>query len=103
MTQPGWRTILKLERQLVELSRDVGQLRGDLGRDSAMTDCLAQDLELRVAALEELLYARWPRSIGVKRRLRRDLRASVAHVPGGSWTERRAETIGTGWIGRRRP
>lgn len=94
MTQPGWRALLTLEAALVELRRDVAA-------ESAMTDYLAADLELRVAQLEEVLYARWPRRILVRRRLRRDLRQSVAHVQGRTWTDRRAETIGTGWTERR--
>jgi len=101
MTSPGWRALLVLEANLVDLHRDLGQVRRDLRRDSAMTDELAGVLELRVTALEELLYTRWPRSIGVKRRLRRDLRRSVAHVQGGTFAERRLETVGTGWIERR--
>lgn len=83
-----------LEQSLVELQRDVH-------RESAMTDELAGDLEGRVAALEELLYARWPRSIAVRRRLRRDLRRSIAHVQGATFSEKRSETVTTGWTERR--
>jgi hypothetical protein len=93
MTQPGWLVILQLERQLVELQRDAH-------RDSAETDRLAEDLELRVAAIEEVIAAPWPRRILVRRRLRRDLRRSVAHVQGAGFAEKRFETA-AGWIERR--
>ena len=57
---------------------ELDQLRRDVVAESLMTDQLAEVLERRVTSLEELVFARWPRSIAVRRRLARDLRASVA-------------------------
>jgi hypothetical protein len=53
-----------------------------------------------VAAIEEVIAAPWPRRILVRRRLRRDLRRSVAHVQGAGFAEKRFETA-AGWIERR--
>ncbi len=94
MTAPGWLVILGLERQLVDLRRDVIA-------ESAMTDQLAEDLELQVVAIEEVIAARWPRRILVRWRLARDLRASVRHVQGRTWTDRRINALSTGWMERR--
>ena len=46
------------------------------------------------------MFARWPRSIGVRRRLARDLRASVAgyREVGPDFESRRVQAIGDGWI-----
>jgi hypothetical protein len=76
-------------------------LRRDVGRDSSMTDQLAEELLLQIVALEEIVAASWPRSILVRARLRRDLRRSVAHVQGRTFTDRRINTLGTGWLERR--
>ena len=65
------------------------------------TDAFASELLLQVVVLEEVIAARWPRRILVRRRLRRDLRASVAHVQGASWTDRRINSLSTGWMERR--
>lgn len=94
MTAPGCRALLVLEQSLVDLRRDVR-------RDSAMTDQLAEVLELQVVALEEIVAARWPRSMVLRARLRRDLRASVAHAQGRTWTDRRINALSTGWLERR--
>jgi hypothetical protein len=80
------------------LRRDVDQLRRDIITADIVDEDFAEISELRITALEEILYARWPRSIAVRRRLRRDLRASVAHVQGDTFTDRRSETISTGWV-----
>ena len=37
----------------------------------------------------------------IRRRLARDLRASVRHVDGGTWADRRVNALGTGWLGVR--
>jgi hypothetical protein len=55
------------------------------------------DLQRQVLALEEVVAARWPRSILVRARLRRDLRASVKHSEGSGFAVRRFNAIGTGW------
>lgn len=62
------------------------------------TDEDAAALELRVARLEELVAARWPRSMFLRRRLARELRASVGQLgaPGlpSDWVTRRIEAAG---------
>ncbi len=90
----------RLLRNLDELRRDVDQLRRDVIAESLMNDQLAEEMLLQIIAIEEVIAARWPRSIGVRRRLARDLRASVAHVQGATFTERRIETLGSGWMER---
>lgn len=86
---PWWRLATRAE---------VDELHRAVIADNTMTDQLAGQLERRVIALEEIVAARWPRRIVVRRRLRRDLRRSVAHVQGATFTERRIEAIGSGWI-----
>ncbi len=103
MTAPGWRALLFLEQSFLGLSRDVGALRRDMDQESAMADGLAGELLRRVAALEEIAAARWPRSAILRGRLRRDLRASVAHVQGRTWAGKRTNALGSGWMERRPP
>jgi hypothetical protein len=68
--------------------------------ESRMMDDLDELLEARVAALEEIAAARWPASIGVRRRLRRALRRSVAHMPGETFADRRTEAAGAEFLSR---
>ncbi len=79
---------------------DLELLRREVITDSRMTDQLAEQLERRVAALEEIVAARWSRSIAVRWRLARDLRASVAgyREVGPDFESRRIQAIGDGWI-----
>ena len=77
------------------------QFRRDVYQESAMTDELAEELLIQIVMIEEVVAARWPRRILVRARLRRDLRASVRHVEGRSFTDRRINTLGTGWLERR--
>lgn len=71
----------------------------ELGRSIMQTDEFAEELLLQVIAIEETIAARWPRSMMLRWRLSRDLRRSVARVQhGATFTERRMETIGTGWM-----
>jgi hypothetical protein len=86
------------KRWFRRLGREVDQLRRDVIAADIVDEDFAEINELRITALEEILYARWPRSIAVRRRLRRDLRASVAHVQGIAFTDRRSETVSTGWV-----
>jgi hypothetical protein len=79
------------------LRREVDELRCDVNQSERVGDEYADVNEQRIVALEELLYTRWPRRIAVRRRLARDLRASVAHAPGETFAERRTEAISTGW------
>lgn len=65
--------------------------------DQLATDSLLDMLEDRIARLEEVAAARWPRRLLLARRLRRELRASVRYVPGDTFTDRRAEAVGTEW------
>lgn len=59
-------------------SRDeLAALRRDLERDGLLSNLAASQVEKRLAALEELMAARWPRRWWVRRRIARDLRASV--------------------------
>ena len=85
--------------ELDALRNDLGQLRREVIQDSTTTEQLAETAELRITALEEVLAVRWPARILARWRLARDLRASVAHVQGGTFGERRIEAIGTGWAG----
>ena len=80
---------------------DGEQFRQDMYRDSAMTDELASELLIQVVMLEEIIAARWPWRILVRARLRRDLRRSVEHVEGRTFTDRRIAALGSGWLGRR--
>jgi hypothetical protein len=86
------------KRRFRRLRREVDLLRHGTARAHEVDDEFAEISELRITALEEILFARWPRSIAVRRRLRRDLRASVAHVQGDTFTDRRFETVSTGWV-----
>ena len=79
--------------------RRLEQLRRDVNRDIEWS--MAQDsmLERRIARLEEIQAARWPRRILVRRRIARDLRASVAGYAwtGGDWADRRSQAITDDW------
>lgn len=66
------------------------------------TDWYAGELLRQVVALEEIVFARWPRSALLRRRLRRELRASVRHIDGRTFADRRRETLATGWLDPRR-
>jgi hypothetical protein len=71
-------------------------------------DAYASVLERRVIRLEEIIAARWPRSMFLRRRLAREVRASVAawdeaYIPRGDFYARRLEAAGqeaSGIIGR---
>ncbi len=76
------------------------RLRREMIAESVQVDQFAEISELRITALEEIVFARWPRSILVRRRLRRDLRQSVRHYgwAGPDFESRRIQAIGDGWI-----
>jgi hypothetical protein len=64
-----------------------------------MTDDITSELTYMVVALEEIIAAPWWRRWRVTARVRADLRASVAGiVHGGDFTERRVESIASGWV-----
>jgi hypothetical protein len=81
-------------------ARDLSGLRREVRADSERTDSLAEMLEHRVATLEEIAAARWPRRWLLAARLGRSLRRSVRHMPGGTFAERRAEAVTADWIAR---
>ena len=69
----------------------VDQLRREVNDASDFAERNVDVLERRVAALEEIVAASWPRSVILRRRLRREIRASVAgydHLPADFWHRR---------------
>lgn len=79
----------------------LAQLRRDVIEESNVTDLLSEHLEYRVARLEEITAARWPRRWLLRARLGRKLRASVRHFPGQSFGERRMEAAAADWLAQR--
>jgi hypothetical protein len=77
----------------------LAELRHEVILGGLWSDETEGMLERRIARLEEIQAARWPRRILVRRRLARDLRASVAGYAwiDGDWADRRAQSIGDGW------
>jgi hypothetical protein len=62
-------------------------------------DAVAEVTERRVIRLEEIVAARWPRSMVLRWRLRREIRASVAtwdpaYIPRDNFYARRLESAG---------
>lgn len=78
MSEPGRHTRRRLRRVRPEFDK----FRRDAFRESDMNDEMAEIEAIRVTQLEEIIAARWPRSILVRYRLARDIRASVRHVQG---------------------
>lgn len=70
---------------------------GTVFEDIALTDSLVDALEDRVMALEEIVAARGIGRLRAARRLGRSLRASIRHLPGRSFAERRSEAASTEW------
>jgi hypothetical protein len=68
--------------------------------DLLVTDQQAEVSERRIAALEEIVAARWPWSWVLKRRLRHELRASVRGYS-GNFFSRRAEHTTSQWLAQR--
>ena len=79
-------------------THDPGQERRDWITDSLTTDQLAEHLEARVAALEEIAAARWPRRWLARARLGRQLRDSIRHFPGATFADRRGEAASADWL-----
>lgn len=67
---------------------EAAQLRRDWVKDSLTTDALAEMLEHRISALEEITAARQPRRWLLRARLGRQLRRSVRHVQGATFRDR---------------
>lgn len=74
-------------------------LRIELNHELTFTDRQAGQLEQRIALLEEIQATPWLRRIQVRRRLARDLRASVARYgwAGPDFPSRRGQAVGDGW------
>lgn len=75
---------------------DVEQFARDTIKAIEWSDDDAEELENRVIRLEEIVAARWPRSLVLRWRLAREIRASVAAVsdeiaPRGDFRGRRVE------------
>lgn len=77
---------------------ELAALRKDLAQESLATDSLAEHLEYRVAAIEEVIAARWPRRIVVRFRLARQLRVSLRFFPGATFEERRTAAATADWL-----
>jgi hypothetical protein len=75
-------------------------LQRELGRSITETDNHLDELLRQVVALEELAASRWPRSIVVRARLRRELRRSVEHIDGDDFASKRVNTLASGWLER---
>lgn len=77
----------------------TARLRIEINHELTFTDQQAGQLEQRIARLEEIQATPWLRRISVRRRLARDLRASVARYgwAGPDFPSRRAQAIGDGW------
>jgi hypothetical protein len=86
--------------ELAALRAEVAKIGTELGQTIMHTDETESELLLQVVALEEILFARWPRSVLLRARWRRDVRASVRDAPGRGFAERRLEALGSGWITR---
>lgn len=86
-------------RKLARLAAELAETRGDLLEDFEWAMRQDEMLERRIALLEEIVAARWPRRIHLRHRLARDLRASVARYRwvGPDWADRRGQAIGDGW------
>lgn len=80
---------------------ELVQIRRELYMDGLLTDLAADQIERRVVALEEIVAARWPRSLLVRRRLARALRASIAGYrwAGPDFSDQRTQAIGDEWGG----
>lgn len=76
----------------------------ELNRVIDFADEAQSELERRVIALEEIIAARWPRRVFLRRRLARELRASArAHAYAGrSFRARRGEATSDELIWRSR-
>lgn len=79
---------------------DLERLRHECGVGETMTDDLADHLESRVVAIEEVLAARGWRRLILRWRLARDLRSQVVErgQMDGSWQDRRTEFVGQSWL-----
>ncbi len=78
----------------------IEELRIEVGHAELLADEFTTELLLLVVAVEELLYAPWWRRTAVRRRWRRDVRESIRHIQGVTFTDKRTHTIASGWVTR---
>jgi hypothetical protein len=76
----------------------TASLASEVNNALLVTDELAEELERRVAALEEVAATRWPARIRARHRLRCQLVASIAGFPGTSFFWRRVEAATIEWL-----
>jgi uncharacterized membrane protein len=90
----------ELPAELAALRAGLDELQRETGWSITVTDEFTSELLTLVAALEEIMFATWPRSVLLRIRWRRDVRASIAHIDGEGFRERRGNTITSGWVTR---
>jgi len=78
-------------------SDELTAIRRELRDTDEATGIMLDDLMFRLIALEEIVAARWPRSVLVRRRLAKAIRASVAEIGGSDFTGKRLNSVGSGW------
>jgi hypothetical protein len=71
--------------------------------EARLNDEVMDALEARIVAIEQVVAARGIRRLLAVWRLGRALRASVRHIPGRSFTERRYEAAATEWVSATAP
>ena len=84
----------------VVLRHDLDRLRRETVWTVNTTDEQTSTLLYQIVDLEEMLFARWPRSVLARRRWRRDVRESIRRVQGDDFREKRIEALGTDWLTR---
>lgn len=96
-TRPSWRRRWRTFRRELPYRFYAGAVARDLNYCTDMTDRAIDGLEDRVAALEEIIAARWPRSAALRRQLAREIRAvDVKYAEAGrDFRIRRSEWMGT--------
>ena len=90
-TYRPWRLRLRYLRRLL-----TGSYATAVNYEINTMDLGADINEDRISALEEIVAARWPRSMTVRRRLARQLRASAAGYAAmeTDFTRRRSQAVG---------
>ena len=76
---------------------ELTAIRWQMREDDKFTSEMLDELTFRITALEEIVAARWPRSILARYRLAKAIRASVAEIDGSNFTWKRLNAIATGW------
>jgi adenylate kinase family enzyme len=72
---------------------EIDQFMRATVRADAMHDQTVSMLEDRITDLEEIVWARWPRTFFAARRLRRKIKASIRGVPGATFAHRRVDAV----------